>query len=61
MANTIPKANRKRPTTLRVSVSMAEKKALRLAALKADLPVTAYVRIMALAAMREGLPVSAEA
>jgi hypothetical protein len=64
MAHTMsarPKANRKRPVVIRMSVTAAERKQLRLAALKADLPMTTFVRALTLAAMRQGLTVSTEA
>jgi hypothetical protein len=44
-----------------MSVTAAERKQLRLAALKADLPMTTFVRALTLAAMRQGLTVSTEA
>jgi hypothetical protein len=63
MANkTSPKTPvyRTRPDMIRFSVTSAERKALRLAALKADLSMTRYVRALTLAAMRQGLLVSEE-
>jgi hypothetical protein len=56
-----PKANRKRPDVIRISVTPGERKQLRIAALKADLSMTRYVRALALAAMRQGLSVTPEA
>ena len=52
--------NRKRPDVIRFSVTSAERKALRLAALKADLSMARYVRALTLTAMRQGLQVSEE-
>ena len=52
--------NRKRPDVIRISVTPAERKQLRLAALKADLSMTRYVRALTLTAMRQGLRVSEE-
>ena len=52
--------NRKRPDVIRFSVTPAERKQLRLAALKADLSMARYVRALTLRAMRQGLRVSEE-
>ena len=51
---------RKRPDVIRFSVTSAERKQLRLAALKADLSMTRYVRALTLTAMRQGLQVTEE-
>jgi hypothetical protein len=57
---TRPKAKRKRPIIIRISVTAAERKELRLAALKADLPMSSFVRLLALAALRQGLSIATE-
>jgi hypothetical protein len=46
------KPTRKRPISLRVMVTAAERKELKLAAAKADMPLSALVRSLALAAVR---------
>jgi hypothetical protein len=55
MANTMPirpKPSRKRPVTIRIATSVAERKELRRAAIEADMPLSTLVRVKALAAVR---------
>jgi hypothetical protein len=48
---------RTRDTTIRVSVTPGERKELRLAALKADVPLSRFARLLAFAALRKGLSI----
>jgi hypothetical protein len=45
-------------TTIRVHLTIAERKELRIAAAKADLTMTVLVRRLAMAALHQGLPVT---
>jgi hypothetical protein len=48
---------RKRPISLRVMVTAAERRELKLAAIKADVPLATLMRVLALVAVRRGEPV----
>ena len=45
-------------TTIRVSLTTAERRELRIAAAKADVSVSVLVRRLAMAALRQGLPMN---
>ena len=51
------KSVRKRPISLRVMVTAAERRELKLAAIKADVPLATLMRVLALVAVRRGEPV----
>ena len=57
----MPTQNRKRPVTVKVMTTMAEKKELLKAAAKTGVPLAVLMRTFALAAVRRGEIVSIEA
>ena len=48
-------------TTIRISLTVAERRELRIAAAKADVSMSVLVRRLAMAALRKGLAITTEA
>jgi hypothetical protein len=55
------KPTRKRPVSLRVMVTVAERRELKLAAAKADVPLATLMRTLVMAAVRRGETVGLDA
>jgi hypothetical protein len=61
MPATRSKPTRRRPVSVRVMMTAAERKEMRRAAFEADMPLSTWMRTLALVAVRQGTRIVSEA